>query len=60
MTHQTHADRPITTGSIAVASIPVMMISAGITALMAAKAYQIIRLANAHGTVMEKEKHLND
>ncbi|AEJ23495.1 hypothetical protein [Weissella koreensis] len=60
MTHKTHTSRSITTGSIAVASIPVMMISAGITALMAAKAYQIIRLANAYGTMLEKEKHLND
>ncbi|QIL50159.1 hypothetical protein G7084_01760 [Weissella coleopterorum] len=60
MTHQTHADRSITTESIAVASIPVMILATGLTALMAAKAYQIIRLANAYGTVMEKEKHLND
>ncbi len=39
MSHHTQAGRQLTTGSLAVAMVPAMVISAGLTALMAAKAY---------------------
>ena len=52
MSHHTQAGRQLTTGSLAVAMVPAMVISAGLTALMAAKAYEMIRLANANGKVL--------
>lgn len=61
MSHHTQAGRQLTTGSLAVAMVPAMVISAGLTALMAAKAYETIRLANANGKVLEeKAKQAND
>lgn len=61
MSHHTQAGRQLTTGSLAVAMVPAMVISAGLTALMAVKAYEMIRLANANGKVLEeKAKQAND
>ena len=61
MSHHTQADRQLTTGGLAVAMVPALVISAGLTALMAAKAYEMIRLANANGKVLEeKAKQVND
>ena len=61
MSHHTQAGRQLTTGSLAVAMVPAMVISAGLTALMAAKACEMIRLANANGKVLEeKAKQAND
>lgn len=61
MSHHTQAGRQLTTGSLAVAMVPAMVISAGLTALMAAKAYEMIRLATANGKVLEeKAKQAND
>lgn len=61
MSHHTQAGRQLTTGSLAVAMVPAMVISAGLTALMVAKAYEMIRLANANGKVLEeKAKQAND
>ena len=55
MSHHTQAGRQLTTGSLAVAMVPAMVISAGLTALMAAKAYEMIRLANANGKSIRRE-----
>lgn len=53
-------DVTITTAKLAVLLIPVMILSAGITSLMAAKSYEIIRLVNANGKAIEEEKKLHD
>ena len=51
-----HDKTEVTTAKLAVLLIPVMMLSAGVTSLMAAKSYGIIRLTNARGKVIEEEK----
>ena len=60
MTHHEHADSQLTTGRMAVALVPAMILSAGLTSVMAAKAYEIIRLANANGRVLEEESRKHD
>lgn len=51
-----HDNTEVTTAKLAVLLIPAMTISAGITSIMAAKSYEIIRLANARGKAIEEEK----
>ena len=51
-----HDKTEVTTAKLAVLLIPVMMLSAGVTSLMAAKSYEIIRLTNARCKVIEEEK----
>lgn len=60
MIFKNRLDETITTSKLAILLIPAMTLSAGITSLMAAKSYEIIRLANANGKAIEEEKKLHD
>lgn len=58
MTHHKHGHHQmhdLTTGQLAIAMIPAVVFTSGLTALMAAQAYKMIRLANAEGTRIEVE-----
>ncbi len=60
MTHHKPATPHLTTGGLAVALVPAMILSAGVASLMGAKAYEMIRLANAHGKALEKASRAHD
>jgi hypothetical protein len=53
--HGRHHQPEMTAGQLALAMIPGIIITSGLTALMAAKAYEIIRLANAKGKQIKAE-----
>lgn len=47
------AHQQVTTGQFAIAMIPAIILTSGLTSLMAAKSYEIIRMANAKGKKLE-------
>ncbi|KRN75239.1 hypothetical protein IV73_GL000396 [Weissella kandleri] len=60
MEHLNHTNHNLSTGQLAIELVPVIMITTGVTSIMAAKAYQMIRRANSEGRVMEKVQSIND